>query len=205
VSEDRRTSWAAPNTGYEDALGAFVAGTLADRGFLDDLEAFVAPLVAPGRVTSLAQTLLKLTAPGVPDLYQGTERWDLTLVDPDNRRPVDYELRRRLLRTLNDLGPEAILARSDEGLPKLWVVRQASALRRHPSDLFGSGGSYHPVPAAAPHLVWSLGGDWHDPTVHILDGDWYNTLTGDSLAGGHVPLAVLMLHFPIVLLERKSP
>jgi len=95
MSEDSRTSWTAPNSGYEDALGAFVAGTPADRGFLDDLEAFVAPLVAPGRVTSLAQTLLKLTAPGVPDLYQGTELWDLSLVDPDTRRPVDYELRRR--------------------------------------------------------------------------------------------------------------
>ena len=69
----------------------------ARREFLADLEQFVRPLIAPGRVDSLAQMLLKLTAPGVPDIYQGTELWDLSLVDPDNRRPVDYELRRRLL------------------------------------------------------------------------------------------------------------
>ena len=61
------------------------------------LAAFVAPLIAPGRVNSLSQTLLKLTAPGVPDVYQGTELWDLSLVDPDNRRPVDFAHRRALL------------------------------------------------------------------------------------------------------------
>src|SRR5262245_5744517 len=82
------TSWTSPNETYEHALRAFIESSMADRAFTSDLEAFVAPLIAAGRVNSLAQTLLKLTTPGIPDIYQGNELWDLSLVDPDNRRPV---------------------------------------------------------------------------------------------------------------------
>src|SRR5208282_3847228 len=73
----RYTSWTDPNVEYEDRLLAFVESALNDRAFLDELEAFVAPLIEPGRINSLTQTLLKLTAPGVPDIYQGCELWDL--------------------------------------------------------------------------------------------------------------------------------
>ena len=75
------------NPAYDAALRDFVTGTLGDQEFIADLERFVAPLVEPGHVNSLAETLLKLTTPGVPDIYQGNELWDLSLVDPDNRRP----------------------------------------------------------------------------------------------------------------------
>ena len=110
---------------------------LADAEFVAELEASSAPLVEPGRINSLAQTLLKLTAPGVPDIYQGTELWDLCLVDPDNRRPVDYELRRRLLAELADgLEPEEILRRMDDGLPKLWLIRQGLHLRQRRPEAF---------------------------------------------------------------------
>ena len=78
----------------------FIEQILGHARFIEALEAFVEPLVWPGRINSLAQTLLKLTSPGVPDFYQGSELWDLTLVDPDNRRPVDYALRKRLLKDL---------------------------------------------------------------------------------------------------------
>jgi (1->4)-alpha-D-glucan 1-alpha-D-glucosylmutase len=71
-----------------------------------EIESFTTPLVEPGRINSLAQTLLKLTAPGIPDFYQGTELWDLSLVDPDNRRPVDHSLRRRLLAELEGMTAE---------------------------------------------------------------------------------------------------
>ena len=97
------TSWTHPNPVYEDALRAFIQGILNHPPFTTDLEGFVKPLVEPGRINSLAQTLLKLTAPGVPDFYQGTELWDLSLVDPDNRRPVDYQKRRRLLAKMKDM------------------------------------------------------------------------------------------------------
>ncbi|MHC5537276.1 malto-oligosyltrehalose synthase, partial [Singulisphaera rosea] len=114
------TSWNDPVPEYEDALKDFVAALLGDAGFVADLERFVVGLVEPGRVNSLAQVLIKLTAPGVPDIYQGNELWDLSLVDPDNRRPVDYGIRRELLASLKSATAEQIMARSDEGLPKLW-------------------------------------------------------------------------------------
>ena len=96
------TSWTEPQAEYDDALAAFAAAILADAGFTADLEAFLAEhrLVERGQVNSLAQTTLLLTCPGVPDLYQGTEVWDFSLVDPDNRRPVNYGARRRLLDAL---------------------------------------------------------------------------------------------------------
>src|SRR5262249_61082233 len=103
---------------------AFIESAMADLTFTVDVEAVVAPLIAAGRINSLAQTLLKLTVPGVPDIYQGTELWDLSLVDPDNRRPVDYALRRRLLTSLEPATPAEIVARSDAGLPKRWVIGQ---------------------------------------------------------------------------------
>jgi len=152
------TSWTDPCAEYDDALGAFVTAVLADQGFVADLTAFLAGhrIVERGRVSSLAQTTLLLTCPGVPDLYQGTEVWDLSLVDPDNRRPVDYEARRRLLAELAGAGPEAALARGDEGGPKLWLIhRLLQHRRRHPAG-FGPDSGYQPLPvtgARAAHAV----------------------------------------------------
>jgi (1->4)-alpha-D-glucan 1-alpha-D-glucosylmutase len=130
------TSWMDPNPDYE-AQCRFTERVLGDQGFREDLQGFTAPLIEPGRINSLSQTLLKLTTPGVPDIYQGAELWTDSLVDPDNRRPVDYELRTRLLGALRDDTPvEAILSQMEAGLPKLWVVRQARTRRRLP-DCFG--------------------------------------------------------------------
>src|ERR1700722_4338556 len=98
-----QTSWVANNKEFEDALNNFVDRTLEYGAFLDELLQFVDSVKHAGRVNSLAQTLMKHTIPGVPDLYQGTELWDLSLVDPDNRRPVDYALRKKLLREIRDL------------------------------------------------------------------------------------------------------
>ena len=99
------------------------------------MKQFVEPLIKPARVTSLSQILLKLTCPGVPDIYQGMELWDLSLVDPDNRRPVDYDLRRRLLNEIDRLTAQQILEREEEGLPKMWVISQALKTRRVPTRL----------------------------------------------------------------------
>src|SRR6202020_900217 len=93
-----RTSWQEPNVGYEENIKGFVERVLLNEEFLKSLVEFVEPLVLPGRINSLAQTLIKLVVPGVPDFYQGTELWDLSLVDPDNRRPVVYALRAQLLK-----------------------------------------------------------------------------------------------------------
>jgi (1->4)-alpha-D-glucan 1-alpha-D-glucosylmutase len=216
------TSWTQPCERYEAAVRAFVNGALSDPAFCADLESFVAPLIAPGRITSLAQTLLKLTAPGIPDLYQGSELWDLSLVDPDNRRPVDYGLRRRLLATLADTSPERVWERADEGLPKLWVVRQALALRRERPECFGEAGDYRPVQAmgeeaahvvafaraervvtVTPRLLIGLAGNWADTRIELPSGWWRNRMTGDTVAGGVTRLAELLRRFPVALLARE--
>ena len=84
------TSWTDPDEAYEDAVQGFVAGVLGDVALVSSVERFVAGLLAPGRATALAQVALAATIPGAPDLYQGDEIWNLSLVDPDNRRPVDH-------------------------------------------------------------------------------------------------------------------
>jgi (1->4)-alpha-D-glucan 1-alpha-D-glucosylmutase len=216
------TSWTRANPEYEEALRAFVESVLGDPGFVADLEAFVAPLVEPGRINSLAQTLLKLASPGVPDFYQGSELWDLSLVDPDNRRPVDYEVRRGLLAELKKgITSEAILARMDEGLPKLWLVHQGLQLRRRLPDAFGASGSYEPlhvsgaraehavafarggeVAVVVPRLPLKLGGDWQGTTVALPSGSWRDELTGEEVTGGERPVKDLLARFPVALLAR---
>jgi len=219
----QHTSWTEQNAEYEQALRDFTTGILADDRFVADLEAFVAPLVTPGRVNSLAQTLLKLTAPGVPDLYQGTELWDLSLVDPDNRRPVDFVMRQNLLRELDAISVEEVWARQNEGLPKLWTIRHALMLRKRRPEIFGPGSNYQPLLAhgsradhvvafsrsgaaitAVPRLVLTLGGEWEDTTIEIPTGQWRNEMTGDMVAGGALQMSSLLRRFPVALLAREE-
>jgi (1->4)-alpha-D-glucan 1-alpha-D-glucosylmutase len=141
----QHTTWTENNEPYEAALEHFVIATLADKTFVTEVERFLTSLIEPGRINSLAQTLLKLTAPGVPDIYQGTELWDLSLVDPDNRRPVDFGTRQRLLAELKNLSPEQVMARSDEGLPKLWLIQRMLAFRREHPELFDAPSRYVPL------------------------------------------------------------
>jgi (1->4)-alpha-D-glucan 1-alpha-D-glucosylmutase len=217
-----QTSWHRPDEGYERALDEFTDALLADASFVADVERFVATLVEPGRINSLAFVLLKLTAPGVPDFYRGTELWDLSLVDPDNRRPVDYELRRRLLGELDRLRPEEILARSDEGLPKLWLIREGLRARRTHTAAFAEG-DYRPLDASGPrheHVIafqrgasivsvaqrwpFSVGGDWQDTVVPLPAGDWRNELTGEKWRGGDARVADLLRRFPVALLTTSA-
>ena len=217
------TSWTDPHPAYDAALRAFVEGTCQDPTFRADVEAFVAPLIAPGRVVALAQLLLKLTAPGVPDLYQGTELWTDSLVDPDNRRPVDYALRRRFLAELDRLSPAEVWNRMDDGLPKMWVIRQALTLRRHRPHLFGPQGAYRALAAhgakaahvvafargegvvtVVPRLVLGLGGRWEETMLTFPAGRWHNVLTRDTVDGGEVRLAVLLGRAPVALLAKEG-
>lgn len=152
-----RSSWISPNEAYENAVLEFVDGVLdpaRSAAFIDDLRAFVDRLVPPGLLNSLAQTVLKLTSPGVPDIYQGSELWNFDLVDPDNRRPVDYGRRRSLLARLGGVeeipDPQSLLNDIVSGLPKLHVVRQVLALRARLPGLFALG-DYVPLPASGAH------------------------------------------------------
>lgn len=160
------SSWINPDLAYEEKLVRFVDAVLppqAGQRFLQEFVPFAARIAHFGRLGSLAQTLLKLTCPGVPDIYQGAELWTDSLVDPDNRRPVDYELRisqlNRLVEREAKIGRLALcrelLANLEEGAVKLYLIRCILALRRTWPDLFAQG-DYQPVTATGPardHLV----------------------------------------------------
>ncbi|OPX20620.1 MAG: malto-oligosyltrehalose synthase [Desulfobacca sp. 4484_104] len=150
------TGWTTPDTEYEATLLAFIDDILAptdSNQFLDEFLPFQKLVAHYGMFNSLSQTLLKITCPGVPDFYQGTELWELNLVDPDNRRPVDFDLRRQFLNEIKERGrkePLALIndlwASREDGRLKLFLIYQALQARRQHEQLFQAG-SYLPVPA----------------------------------------------------------
>jgi (1->4)-alpha-D-glucan 1-alpha-D-glucosylmutase len=218
------TSWTDPVGEYDHALRRFVERALSDSTFVADLAAFVGTLVDAGRVNSLSQTAIALTAPGVPDLYQGCELWDLSLVDPDNRRAVDFALRRRMLAELEDAGGTEVWARADEGAPKLWLISQVLDVRRRRPDAFGGGASYEPLALSgaqsrhavafvrggevlvlAPRLVLGLrrAGGWGETVITLPDGDWIDELSGEPVdSEGALDPARLFQSFPVAVLGR---
>jgi (1->4)-alpha-D-glucan 1-alpha-D-glucosylmutase len=222
----QQTTWVANNKEFEDALNLFIEFTYSYAPFQRELQSFVDKIQEAGRVNSLAQTLLKCTAPGVPDLYQGAELWDLSLVDPDNRRPVDYALRKRLLSELKQMTGDVaaqVMNRADEGLPKMWTIHQALHLRRERPASFGADADYVPlmvdgakhdhviaylrgedVVTVVPRLTVKLAGVWKDTTVTLSEGRWKNRLTGVSVDGGDVAIKGLLKDFPVALLAREE-
>ncbi len=217
-----QTTWLSPDKAFEEGVKHFVEGLYGSQSFQQELQDFVRPLIEPGRINSLAQLLLKLTSPGIPDTYQGCELWDLSLVDPDNRRPVDYEKRRQLLAELPTLGAKQIWDRCDEGLPKLWTTYRTLHLRRNRPECFGPEAAYTPIFAEGtkaehlvgyargkdvmvlvPRLVMKLAGNWEDTTVMVPVGTWRNQLTDLIVSGGKQRLENIFAGFPIALLTRE--
>ena len=213
------TSWTDPHTDYEDSIRSFVRSLYEDEEFVEELDRFVNDLEKYGHETSLAQTLIKLTAPGIPDLYQGTELWDFSLVDPDNRRPVDYDVRRQLLHELPGLSPEAIWERRQEGLPKLWIIRESLRVRRERPQAFGPQGHYSPlyargeksahvvsfmrggeVIAIAPRLFLNLQEGWDQTVIDLPAGRWHQEFDGRIFDGGICRLHDVLRTFPVALL-----
>ncbi len=152
------TSWINPNKGYDEAVHDFVLRVLDDRAFLEDFLPFQRRISHFGKLNALSQLLLKLTCPGVPDTYQGSEIWDFRLVDPDNRGLVDYQLRTDLLAgmkkrvaTTADLRTLAsqLLESDDAGTIKMYLILRALNLRKEHPEVF-SRGDYAPLEAAGP-------------------------------------------------------
>lgn len=220
----QQTSWTQQNKEFEDALRAFIERLLGSEEFVADVENFVGLLRMPGWINSLAQTLLKMTAPGVPDTYQGGELWDFRLVDPDNRGPVDYAVRQAMLAELNaGLTAEEIMQRIESGMPKLWVIHRALQLRQERPEWFGANAGYTPLDVAGPkqeHLAAflrdanvitvvprssaRLGGRWGATTVNLPAGRWQNVLSGELCDGGAVRVQALLQRFPVALLTRHA-
>jgi (1->4)-alpha-D-glucan 1-alpha-D-glucosylmutase len=144
------TSWIQPNEEWDVAMHDFVARILDSsprNKFLPIFLPAAKEIIRLGVINSLTQSLLKLTSPGVPDIYQGTEIWDYSLVDPDNRRPVDYELRRQMLKSLTKVTPEELMKTWPDGRIKLFLTKHILQLRRRHANLFERG-EYLPLHAS---------------------------------------------------------
>ena len=157
------STWINPNHGYDDAVRQFVEKVLDPVGnaeFFTDFLGFQRRIHAYGIWNSLGQTLLKIAAPGVPDIYQGTEFWELSLVDPDNRRPVDFALRGKTLADLRERGVSTTVTRQlldqrDDGRIKMYLLWRGLTLRRERAALFADG-AYLPLDVVGPakdHVV----------------------------------------------------
>jgi (1->4)-alpha-D-glucan 1-alpha-D-glucosylmutase len=224
------TSWINPDADYEAALERFVEQSLRNMSFIADVKHTVERLAHLGLLVGLSQALVKVASPGVPDYYQGTELWDFSLVDPDNRRPVDYEVRRKLLKSEGDL-----LKNLADGRAKLHVIRKGLEVRKKFPALF-HGAKYTPlyadagreenivafslsnerngVVAVAPRLFSRLMEDgdvaplgakaWGDARLPI-EGEYINVLTAERhhSQGGYLTVAQLLATFPAALLVQS--
>ena len=214
----QHTDWNHRNSQYDEALKNFATNVLEDRDFISDLETFVASITEAAQINSLAQTLIKLTAPGVPDIYQGNEIWDFSVVDPDNRRPVDFELRQHLLAEVKKLSAEDAWKRRDEGLPKLWLIRNVLVFKARHEKQFN--GNYEPIFARgnnADHVVAFVRGEsvmtvvsrftqsraGELPWLLLPPGRWRNEFTGESFTG-EIFAGALLAKFPVALLVREN-
>ncbi|MGB7267870.1 MAG: malto-oligosyltrehalose synthase, partial [Terracidiphilus sp.] len=219
-----QTSWTQQNKEFEDALRLFIDRVMASNEFVSELEAFVDKVLLPGRVNSLTQTLIKCTAPGVPDTYQGGEIWDLRLVDPDNRGPIDYEARQVMLAELKaGMSVEEIMNRMDSGMPKLWVLYKTLQLRRENPEWFDKEAAHIPlsvegskqehlvafsrgdsVAVLAPRWNVKLGSGFGATVVELPAGKWTNVFTGEAVKGGSARVQHLFRRFPVALLVHDG-
>jgi (1->4)-alpha-D-glucan 1-alpha-D-glucosylmutase len=225
----QRTSWINPDSEYEAALERFVAGSLRHSLFVRELNENMPRLARIGMLVGLSQALVKVASPGVPDYYQGTELWDFSLVDPDNRRAVDYGLRRKLLN--EETATSDMLENLADGRAKLHVIRKGLEIRRaHPglfyrgaySPLYADGGREQNVlafalrsggrtlVAVAPRLFARLmqpndlapvgARIWGEARLPLPQMELEDVLTGRRFRGGATPVAELLAGFPVALL-----
>lgn len=214
----QHTDWNHRNTEYDQALKNFTLAALANKEFIRDLEKFITSLTEAAQINSLAQTLVKLTAPGVPDIYQGNELWDFSLVDPDNRRPVDFNLRQRFCGEAKMLSAEEVWQRRGEGLPKLWLIQKTLTLRTDHPEIFH--GDYTPVYTqgenanhiaafmrsekvitVVPRFTHNRAGQL--PALPLPEGNWRNEFTG-AIFTGEMDTSKLLEKFPVALLVREE-
>lgn len=213
------TTWQHPDAEFEAGLADIARSIEGDaRGILDG---FVAEIVDAGRSNSLSAKLLQLSGPGVPDVYQGSELWDLSLVDPDNRRPVDFGAHARVLSELDaDVARGVLPPVDDSGRAKLLVTSRALRLRRDNPELFRIHRAAVVEGSAAEHVVaahrggatavatrlpigLSRRGGWGDTILMRADVAGIDVLTGRRIAPGPVRLTDLLETYPVALIEDE--
>ncbi|HEX9999355.1 MAG TPA: malto-oligosyltrehalose synthase, partial [Actinoplanes sp.] len=211
------TTWQHPDEGFETSLREMVDQLYDDPALNREVADFAASITPPGWSNSLGQKLVQLTMPGVPDVYQGTELWDLSLVDPDNRRPVDFAARRELLARID----EGWLPPVDgTGAAKLLVTSRVLRLRRQRPELFAG---YRPVFAegrVGEHVLafdrggvvsvatrlpvgLSRHGGWRDTTLSLDGHSWTEVFTNTSYGGNRLSVAELLHTYPVALLVKE--
>lgn len=212
------TSWDKPDEDYERKCHAFVDALLSgESSFMSDFLPFARKCIQESMRYSLSQLLLRLTAPGIPDIYQGSEYQDLSFVDPDNRRPVDYGLRRRLLRQVKE--------GNSEGAEKMYTIYKTLAYRNTCREVF-SMGEYIPIGIAGAYLgfVRHYEKDWaliivplirmasapqENLSVRLPEGApavWTNIFTGESFKspGAQLDMEGLLKRFPVAMLTGRN-
>jgi len=223
------TSWISPDAEYEQRFLAFGEALLNHEAFRASLVRFQKRIAFHGFLNGLAQLVLEVTAPGVPDFYQGTELWDLSLVDPDNRRPVDYEQRASMLRKLKaahergTLDAPSLVRRWSDGRVKLFVSWRALDTRARHAETFRRG-AYTALHAGANAVSFLRGDDilvavprlttriagvgklpegnaWGDTAI-AAPGRWRNVFTSEELERDRLRLADVFATFPVAILER---
>ena len=208
------TMWTAPAEEFEERMHALIDSAFDNPRVTEVLDGLLARITQPGWSNSLSAKLIQLVAPGVPDVYQGSELWEMSLVDPDNRRPIDFDLRRLFLMAIDG----GTLPEIDEsGAAKLLVTSRALRLRRDHQELFSR---YAPLPAygpAAGHAVvfdrgdvvavatrlpvgLEAAGGWRDTTVQLAKRPIVDVITGREFEGGTLPLADILRRYPVALL-----
>jgi len=206
------TSWLDPDPAFEARMHAVVDAAFGPARPV--VEAFAAEIAAAGWSNGLSAKLLQLAGPGIPDVYQGSELWETSLVDPDNRRPVDFAERARMLRELDaGVRPEV----GPDGAAKLLVVSRTLRLRRDRPDLFTRYRPLQAVGAASEHVVafdrggaiavatrlpvgLAARGGWGETALLLPAGTWRDAFTGEVVSGGATPLATLLSRYPVALL-----
>ncbi len=215
------TTWTVPNEQYEEAVIGLATNALTNERVIAALDEFTATVHQSVRAALLGQKLIQLTMPGVPDVYQGCELVDLSLVDPDNRRAIDFDERSRLLEAVD--GGEV----HDLDAEKLLVVSRALRLRRDHADAHrGERAQYKPVATTTGHAIaFSRGsedkvasvtvatrlpsaleerGSWGEHSIFLPEGRFRDVLTDRVVDGGQTPLAQILDRFPVALFEQVT-
>ena len=217
------TCWFSPDLEFENALSSFIKNVLENKEFKNKFEQFLSPLIVGGYVNSLAQLTLKLTAPGIPDIYQGNEVFDLSLTDPDNRRPIDFSDISASLAEMEQMNLNEMLFRMNEGAvqAKLFVIKRLLNLRKEHSvfqepdsfkavEILGSWAENavafmrgENILVVIPRLVFQQDSRWGSTRIIFPEGTWKNVFTEAELKSGSNKFKDILRDFPVAVFQKE--